>query len=515
MTASTVPGLLAEAAEQFRDLVAVVDGDTTLTFPELRDRARHFGAALVATGIDPGDRVAIWAPNSAQWVVAALGVWEAGAVLIPINTRYKGAEAADLLRRGGVKVLFTVTDFLGVDYPAMLQESGVELPDLTTIVVPASWDEFLAGADEGARAEVKRRSAAVTPDDVADIMFTSGTTGIAKGVVQTHSRTTFIGIDFAAECDLVRGDHYLMINPYFHMFGLKAGILSSIVAGATMLPEPVFDADRLLQRIQDEKVTALPAPPTILQSMLDHPERGRYDLSSLRTTVTGAAQIPVDLIRGVMDELPFELVVSGYGLTEGGTATSTGPGDDPETIATTVGRPRPGFELRLIDEHGADVGPGEVGELLLRSPAVMSHYLDDPESTAAALSSDGWLRTGDLGVLGDDGCLRIVGRSKDMFVVGGFNAYPAEIENMLREHPAVADAAVIGVPEHRLGEVGMAFVVRRPDATADEAELIAWARERMANFKVPRTVAFVDALPMNASGKVLKEELRARAASGG
>jgi acyl-CoA synthetase (AMP-forming)/AMP-acid ligase II len=277
-----------------------------------------------------------------------------------------------------------------------------------------------------------------------------------------------------------------------------------------MLPEPVFDADRLLRRIQDERVTALPVPPTIYQSMLDHPDRDRYDLSSLRTTVTGAAQIPVDLIRRVMDELPFQLVVAGYGLTEGGTATSTGPGDDPETIATTVGRPRPGFELRLTDEYGKDVAPGEVGEILLRSPAVMSHYLDDPKATAAALSPDGWLSTGDLGTMGDDGCLRIVGRSKDMFLVGGFNAYPAEIENMLREHPAVADAAVIGIPDERLGEVGMAFVVRSPGPEVDEAGLVGWARERMANYKAPRAVSFVEALPMNASGKVLKDELRAR-----
>ena len=302
-----------------------------------------------------------------------------------------------------------------------------------------------------------------------------------------------------------------MVNPYFHMFGLKAGILASVAAGATMLPEPVFDADRVLARVADEQVTVLPGAPTLYQSILDHPDRDRYDLSSLRIAVTGAADIPVELIRRIDQELPFSMIITGYGLTEGGTAAATAPGDDVETIATTVGRPRPGFELRIVDGELQDVKPGDTGEILLRGGSIMSHYLDDPEATAATLSADGWLRTGDLGVVDDAGCLHIVGRSKDMFIVGGFNAYPAEIENALLRHADIQQVAVIGVPDERMGEVGMAFVVARPGSSPSADEIIGWAREQMANYKVPRRVELIDELPLNATGKVEKLALRARA----
>jgi acyl-CoA synthetase (AMP-forming)/AMP-acid ligase II len=307
-------------------------------------------------------------------------------------------------------------------------------------------------------------------------------------------------------------DRYLMVNPYFHMFGLKAGILASVAACATMLPEPVFDVDRVLARVAAERITVLPGAPTIYQSILDHPDRGRHDLSTLRVAVTGAADIPVQLIGRIRAELPFSVVVTGYGLTEAGTASATSPEDDPETVATTVGRPRPGFEIRVVDGDD-DVPPGGTGEVVLRGPTVMAGYLDDPQATATTLSADGWLRTGDLGVLDERGYLRIVGRAKDMFIVGGFNAYPAEIENLLLRHPDVMRAAVIGIPDARLGEVGMAFLVTRTGDPAQAADIAAWCKDEMANYKVPRAIEIIDELPMNAGGKVAKEELRARAAS--
>jgi acyl-CoA synthetase (AMP-forming)/AMP-acid ligase II len=304
-----------------------------------------------------------------------------------------------------------------------------------------------------------------------------------------------------------------MVNPYFHMFGLKAGILACVASGATMLPEPVFEVDRALKRVAAEGVTVLPGAPTLYQSILDHPDRDAHDLSTLRIAVTGAADIPVELIRRIVDELPFPTIITGYGLTEGGTAAATSPDDDIETIATTVGRPRPSFELRIADDKGNEVERGEAGEIVLRGGSIMSHYLDDPEATAQTLSADGWLRTGDLGVVDERGCLRIVGRAKDMFIVGGFNAYPAEIENALLRHPDIQQAAVIGVPDHRLGEVGMAFVVLRPGASPTEDAIIGWAREEMANYKVPRSVHFLDELPLNATGKVMKDVLRERVSS--
>jgi acyl-CoA synthetase (AMP-forming)/AMP-acid ligase II len=260
-------------------------------------------------------------------------------------------------------------------------------------------------------------------------------------------------------------------------------------------------------------VTVLPGSPTLYQAILDHPERGSHDLSSLRVAVTGAADIPVELIRRLDSELPFSTIITGYGLTEAGTAVATGPGDDVETIATTVGRPRPGFEIRIADDSGVDVPDGEPGEVMVRGGSVMLGYLDDPEATRHALSADGWLRTGDIGLVDRAGCLRIVGRAKDMFIVGGFNAYPAEIENALLRHPGIAQAAVIGVADDRLGEVGMAFVVTG-SADLTGPDIIRWCRDQMANYKVPREVELVDELPLNATGKVLKDVLRQRAATG-
>jgi len=514
---ATIPAIAAAAADQFPERIAIEDGTTRLTYAELLGEARTFGAALVASGVEPGDRVAVWAFNCAEWVVALLGLSQAGAVIVPINTRFKGGEAADLLTRSRARALVTVTDFLDTDYVAMLRATGVALPDLDTIVVSSgpvpsgaqSWEGFMARASPSGRALVDRRCSELGPDDHSDILFTSGTTGVPKGVVMTHSRTLCVAVDWVAMTGLCADDRYLMVNPYFHMFGLKAGILACVASGATMLPEPVFDVDRILERVDRDQVTVLPGPPTLYQAMLDHPERARHRLSTLRVAVTGAADIPVELVHRVLDELPFSTVVTGYGLTEAGTAAATAPEDDAETIATTVGRPRPGFELRIVGDEG-DATAGGPGEVVLRGGSVMVGYLDDPEATGITLSSDGWLRTGDIGVIDGAGCLRIVGRVKDMFIVGGFNAYPAEIENILLRCPDIQQAAVIGVPDDRLGEVGMAFVVTG-SGPSSSSEIIEWCRGQMANYKVPRVVEIVDELPVNATGKVMKDVLRQRA----
>ncbi|MGH1565283.1 AMP-binding protein [Mumia sp. DW29H23] len=515
----SIAAMLQASAHEHADRVAVVDGDRTLTYSELFTESRRFAAALVADGVERGDRVAIWAFNSTEWIVAVLGIHQAGATLVPINTRFKGLEAGDLLRRGGVGVLVTVTDFLGTDYVDMLRRTAGDLPDLRTIVAargPATapsvlWSDFLDRATAETLHEIDLRRDAIGADDPADMLFTSGTTGTPKGVVATQAQTLAVAQDWARMTLLQKEDRYLMVNPYFHMFGLKAGILTSVSVGACMLPVPVFDVDAVLSAVEAEHVTVLPGPPTLYQSILDHPSRSACDLSTLRVAVTGAADIPVDLVRRIYAELPFDFVVSGYGLTEAGTAASTLPTDTPEKIATTVGTARPGFEIRVTDEFDAPVPDGDVGQILLRGPSVMSRYLDDPATTASVLTADGWLRTGDLGRVDDDGYLAIVGRTKEMFIVGGFNAYPAEIEAILMRHPAISAVAVVGVPDERLGEVGMAFVVAAEEL--DPAEVIAWARENMANFKVPRQVRIIDELPLNATGKVQKSALLERADS--
>ncbi len=388
----TIPAAFAATVAAHGDTVAVVADGVTLTYSELGDLVRDVGAALVHAGIGAGDRVAIWAPNSLRWIAAVLGLSAAGATLVPVNTRFKGDEAAVVLSRSGARMLITTTDFLGADHVAMLRSASIDLPDLDTIVVvdgPAAggtvaWEDLLGAVTDDDRAGLDLRAAAVTPEDPSDILFTSGTTGVPKGVVQTHRGTMGVARDWVAMTGIRHGDRYLMVNPYFHMFGLKAGILPSITTGLTMYPVPVFDADTVLDLVEQEAITVLPGAPTLYQSILDGAPGagatadGGRDLSSLRIAVTGAADIPVPLIRRIMDELPFEVVLVGYGLSEAGTATATGPGDPPEAVATTVGRPRPGVQLRIVDGDGAEVTDGEAGEILVKGPTVMSHYLDDP-----------------------------------------------------------------------------------------------------------------------------------------
>ena len=537
----SIPGLVSDAAARFGDAEAVADGKVRLSFAELERDALRVTAAAMSSGIHPGDRVAMWAPNMAEWIVAALGLVGAGAALVPLNTRFTGPEAAYVLNRSRARALFTVRGFLGIDYPAMLEDEDV--PDLERIVllredegttsevtktdeVPIfGWHEFLAGAegvvegDEGVvgapvdERAVRARWQGVAGGDLSDVIFTSGTTGRPKGAMTTHAQTLRTFATWATIVGLAEGDRYLVVNPFFHTFGYKAGIIACLMQGATIVPEPVFDVDKVLATVAAERITVLPGPPTLYQSILDHPLRAAHDLSSLRLAVTGAAVVPVELVKRMRSELTFSTVLTAYGLTEStGTVTMCRQGDDPETIAETSGRAIPGLEVRVVDDKDVELARGEPGEIVVRGYTVVAGYFEDPEATAEAISAEGWLHTGDVGVMDDAGNVRITDRKKDMFIVGGFNAYPAEIEGALVRHPGVSQAAVIGVPDARMGEVGCAFVVARPgtDPGTLPGELVAWCRDQMANYKVPRHVEVIDALPTNASGKVLKTELRER-----
>jgi acyl-CoA synthetase (AMP-forming)/AMP-acid ligase II len=503
------------AGERFGDSEAIVDGETRLSFAEVAARGDEAARAFVAAGVEPGDRVAFWAPNCHEWVTALLGVHQAGGVLVPLNTRLRGTEAADVLRRSASKLLCTVTGFLGNDYLGML--AAHDLPGLAPPVVlrgdapsgSVSWSEFCGRASAVSAAEIESRTAALGPDDLSDVIFTSGTTGAPKGVVTTHGQTLRAYGEWAEIVGLESGDRYLMVNPMFHTFGYKAGIVASLLRGATMVPLPVFDARQVLERVEAERVTVLPGPPTLYQSLLADPALAATDRGSLRLAVTGAASIPLDLVRKMGDEIGFETVLTAYGLTEAsGYVTAARRGDPLETIAATSGRAISDVEVRVVDAAGAEVEEGSAGEIRCRGYNVMRGYLDDPEETARAVDKDGWLHTGDIGVMDAGGNVRVTDRLKDMFIVGGFNAYPAEIEGLLRLHPGVAQVAVVGIPDERLGEVGVAFVVPSAGAQLDPQELVAWSRQTMANFKAPRQVHVVEALPLNPSGKVLKFELR-------
>ena len=514
----TTPRLAVLAAERYGYAICIEDGEHQLSYWEVGAIARQVTRGLIALGIRPGDHVAIQAPNIWEWVPAALGVHGAGAVLVPVNTRYKGQETSYILGKTKARVFLTVTDFLGTDYVAQLRAVSPELPQLAHTIVlrgdaPAdglTLRALIARGDSVTVKEGEARADAVSPDDPCDVLFTSGTTGHPKGTVTTHGQTLRAFRDWSGVVGLRARDRYLVVAPFFHAFGYKAGWLSALMMGATILPQAVFDAGAVLARIGRDRVTMLPGPPALYQSILMNPALMRHDLSSLRLAVTGAATIPVQLIRDMRDVLGFETVITGYGLTEAtGIATMCRHDDDPETVATTSGRAIPGVEVRVVHDSGEAVAPGEPGEVVVRGYNIMKGYLDDPEQTAVAVDADGWLHTGDIGVMDARGYLRITDRKKDMFIVGGFNAYPAEIEHALLTHPAIADAAVIGVPDPRLGEVGKAFIVVTPGAELPGADaLIAWCRERMANFKVPRQVAVVETLPRNASGKVMKFVLR-------
>ncbi len=513
---ATVPALAAQAARERGPQPALRDGGTTLSFAELDGLRRRVARALIASGIQRGERVAVWAPNLWEWVAAALGVHSLGAVLVPLNTRFRGREAADVLGRSGARLLFSVAEFLDTDYLGLL--AGEQLPQLRECVLLRGersggvlWEDFLARAEQLPASQEEQREKELRPEDVLDLMFSSGTTGRPKGVMTSHSQNLRVFDSWSRQVGLRAGDRYLVVNPFFHSFGYKAGWLSALIRGATVLPMQVFDAQGVLEIIAREKITVLPGPPAIYQSLLSCPERSDYDLSSVRLAVTGAASVPVDLVRRMKEELGFQSVLTAYGLSEScGVVSICSPQDSLETIAGTSGRAMEGVELRCVDAAGQDVPQGEAGEILVRGYNVMQGYFEDPEATAQALDECGWLHTGDIGVLDGEGYLRVTDRIKDMFICGGFNCYPAEIENILCSLEGVAAAAVIGIPDERLGEVGKAYVVRAPGSTLGPEEVIAWCRKNMANYKVPRQVEFLQTLPLNAAGKVQKYVLRER-----
>jgi len=405
----------------------------------------------------------------------------------------------------------------------MPRAPGAALPHLRHIVVvrgdatdgAVAFDEFVANGAAVTTATVDERIAALRPDDLCDLLFTSGTTGAPKGVMCTHAQTLRASCDWGSVGGLRSDDRYLVVNPFFHSFGYKAGIVASLCKGATIYPHAVFDVPTMMAAIEQHGITVLPGPPTIYQTMLNHPDFDAARLSSLRLIVTGAAAVPVQMIEALRDRLGVETILTAYGLTEvTGFAASCRQGDDPETISNFSGRAYPGVELEVRRDDGTRCDPMEPGEIMVRGYNVTQGYFEDPQKTAETIEPDGWLHTGDIGVMDERGYVRITDRKKDMFIVGGFNVYPVEVERMLLDHPDIAQAAVVGVPDERMGEVGVAFVVPRSGSTPEPDGLRAWAREHMANFKVPSRFVVVDALPLNAGGKVLKYELRERAAAG-
>jgi HIP---CoA ligase len=520
---ATIGELVDDSRVRYAELEALVDGDVRLTYREYGDAIDAAARAHIAAGLGHGDRFTIWAPNIWQWPIVALGGHKVGSVLVPINTRFRGREAVDVLRRARSHVLFTVTDFLGTDFVAMLRETGDDLPDLHTIVVLSgpvpdgcvSLDDYLAGGASIGDDALRARADAVTAEDLCHILFTSGTTGAPKGAMLQHGAICKVYLAWSDAVGLRTGDRFLVVFPYLHSAGLNSGILACLMRGACNIPHAVFDVPSLLRRVVDERVSVVPGAPAVFQTILNTADLDVSALSSLRLCITGSAVVPMQLILDMKNRLGFETVVTGYGLTEcSGTATMCRYDDPLEKVAHTSGRAIPDVEVRVIDDQGNELPRGEAGEIVIRGYNVMVGFLDDPAQTAEAIDADGWLHSGDIGVMDADGYIDITDRLKDMFIVGGFNAYPAEIERIMLDHPAIGGVSMIGIPDERMGEAGMAFVIPKPGTTPDAAEIIQWCKREMANYKVPKRVVFVDSFPLNASGKVLKHELRARAREG-
>ncbi|MEG3062105.1 MAG: FadD3 family acyl-CoA ligase [Comamonas sp.] len=510
----TIPRAFAQSVARYPHHCAIDAGALRTSYAELDRMALAVTRALMAYGIEPGDRVAIWAPNAREWIVSALGILCAGAVVVPVNTRMKGLEVGYILEKSGARLMLSTGEFLNSYYPDLLVGHLPGSLEKTLVIHhpkagDTAWQDFLAQGERVPESAARARALAVTPDTVSDVIFTSGTTGHPKGVKCGHGQNLRTMEDWSQAMALVPEDKYLLINPFFHSFGYKAGWMVGMMNGLTLMPVEVFDAGEVLRTVEREKVTVLPGPPTMYYSMLAHPDYATTDLSSLRAAITGSTSTPPSLIESMRRDFGFDIVLTGYGMTECcGTATLSAPDDDAQTVATTAGRALSNVEIKIVDAAGNALPLGQPGEVLVRGYNVMLGYLNDDEATHQAIDDQGWLHSGDIGTLDEHGYLRISDRLKDVYIVGGFNCYPAEVERLASRHPAISQIAVIGVPNERLGEMGRAFIVTKPGAHLDAPEFTAWCRANMANYKVPQLIDFVERLPLNASGKVVKNELR-------
>jgi acyl-CoA synthetase (AMP-forming)/AMP-acid ligase II len=515
----TIPALLREAARRWGGkpaLRSMAEGATSFT--DLDAQADRFAKALIGDGMQAGERIGIWAPNMWEWVAATVGAQRAGATVVPLNSRLRAAEVADVLRRAAVTRLVCIGESHGQHYPSMLR--GEDFPQLRRVIVLRSDPARLEGIELPSEAflrlgehaddvSLREREAGVTGDTVSDILFTSGTTGLPKGAVFTHRRSVLSGhgmVNFARVSD---SDNLFPLGTFAHFAGYKGGWVNGLVTGATTCWSEASHTASILDAIQSMRVSVMPATPIIWQNMLDYPDRADWDLSSLRFAATGSATIPPLVVQRMIAELQVEQVGTGYGLTEsGGMVSYTRPEDPVERVAYTAGRHARDAGIRIVAETGDLARPDQPGEIVVFTKRAMLEYLDNPEATRAALTDDGWLRTGDVGIVDQDGYLRVTDRLTDMYITNGYNVYPAELERLMAALPGISQCAVIGVPDSRKGEVGHAFLVRDRSSNITDAEVIAWCRQNMAGYKVPAGVTFLEDIPRNSLGKTVKGQLK-------
>ncbi|HDS1781076.1 TPA: AMP-binding protein [Pseudomonas putida] len=498
---------------------------------QLAEQVEIYARALIALGVNTGDRVGIWSPNCAQWCILQLASAKVGAILVNINPAYRVGELEYVLRQSGCRWLVCAEAFKTSDYHAMVQALVPELasaapgelaseclPELRGVISlaanpPAGFLPWHALAERAGQTSVEActaRQQSLQFDQPVNIQYTSGTTGAPKGATLSHYNILNNGFMVGESLGLTARDRMVIPVPLYHCFGMVMANLGCITHGSTMIyPNDAFDAELTLRAVAEERATILYGVPTMFIAMLDHPSRAHMDLSTLRSGIMAGATCPIEVMRRVIDQMHMAEVQIAYGMTETSPVSlQTGPDDDLELRVTTVGRTQPQLENKLVDADGCIVPRGEIGELCTRGYSVMLGYWDNPQATADAIDPAGWMHSGDLAVMDEQGYVRIVGRNKDMIIRGGENIYPRELEEFFYTHPAVADAQVIGIPCSRYGEEIVAWIKLHPGHSATVEELQGWCKARIAHFKVPRYIRFVDEYPMTVTGKVQKFRMR-------
>ncbi len=486
----------------------------------VRQTWREFGATvdavakgLMAAGVGVGDRVGMWGPNDAEWVWIQFATARVGAIQVNVNPAYRTNELQYALAQSGATMLVTRTSYLTSMYADMVDAVAAECPDLDRVVLHDTddWSELLAAGESISDEDYAARQAALSPADPINIQYTSGTTGYPKGATLSHANIVNNALLVGRSCAFDHTDRLCIPVPFYHCFGMVMGNLACAVTGATMvIPAATFDPEATLATVSDERCTSLYGVPTMFIAQLGHTDLGQFDLTSLRTGIMAGSPCPVEVMSDVIDKMNMSEVTIAYGMTETSpVSTQTSTTDSVDVRVSTVGRVLPHVESKIVDpDTGDTVARGERGEYCTRGPHVMLGYWNDAERTAEAIDADGWMHSGDLATMDDDGYVNIVGRIKDMIIRGGENIYPREIEEFLYTHPAVADAQVIGVPDARYGEEIMAWVQLAPGAEATADDIIEFCRGSIAHFKVPRYITFVTEFPMTVTGKVRKVEMR-------
>ncbi|EQM75002.1 AMP-binding protein [Pseudomonas stutzeri] len=533
LLAMTIGAAFDRAVERFAEREALVVRHQNLryTWAQLADEVDRCARGLLALGLQPGERVGIWSPNNAQWCITQFATAKIGVVLVNINPAYRLNELEYALKQSGCRWLICADTFKTSDYHAMLHELLPELegsavgalrshmlPELRGVISLCDkpvdgmllWKGLMGMAEQVGPEQLRQCSEQLQFDDPINIQYTSGTTGFPKGATLSHYNILNNGYMVGESLKLTEHDRLVIPVPLYHCFGMVMGNLGCVTHGTTMIyPSAAFEPLAALQAAAEEKATGMYGVPTMFIAMLDHPERQSLDLSNLRTGIMAGSTCPIEVMKRVIDDMHLAEMQIAYGMTETSpVSTQTGPDDDLERRVTSVGRTQPHLESKVVDEHNRIVPRGQIGELCTRGYSVMLGYWNNPEATASAIDGARWMHTGDLAIMDDEGYIKIVGRNKDMIIRGGENVYPREIEEFLFTHPAVADVQVIGVPDKTYGEEIVAWVKLHPSHQATDDDLRAFCKGRIAHFKTPKHIKFVDEFPMTISGKVQKFKMR-------